>query len=151
MKGSSSKAPSVEAPRANPLERLLSLIRPPESAPDVILDVVLEDGLLFFEVANIGSACASRIRIDLSPATLGVTGRDVRQQKLFSNLEFLPPGKRIRTFVDASASYLERKAPRHIRAVVTWVDDAGRGHRRVINHDLSIYEDIVEARYRRSE
>jgi hypothetical protein len=151
MKGSSSKTASGESSRGNPLERLLSLIRPPASAPDVILDVVLEDGLLFFEVANIGSACASRIRIELSPSIVGVTERDVREQALFSNLEFLPPGKRIRTFVDALASYFGREAPLRIRAVVTWMDDAGRGHRRVINHDLSIYEDIVEAWCTRSE
>ena len=78
---------------------------------DVYVDVVLEDGLLFFVICNDGMVPATRVRITFERPVIGTDGRDVTQLGAFSHLEFLAPGKRIRVLIDRSHAYFARRQP----------------------------------------
>lgn len=115
----------------------------PALGPDVILDVVFEDGLLFLSVRNIGARPAVRVSVQFDRPVVGVEGeKEISALPLFANLEFLAPGREIRTFLDRSTSYFSRRQPERITATIRYGDDAGRRRRKVIHHDLSIYREI---------
>jgi hypothetical protein len=115
-----------------------------ERRPDVVLDVEFDQGLLWLVVANIGErpALAAQVRFEKPFRGLGGTV-EVSALRLFRRIEFLPPGKEIRTLLDASATYFARKEPTKLAAVIAFRDDAGQGFERRVVHDLAIYRDIT--------
>jgi hypothetical protein len=112
--------------------------------PDVVLDVEFDRGLLWLVVANIGGrpALATQVRFEQPFRGLGGTV-DVSALRLFRRIEFLPPGKEIRTLLDTSAAYFARKEPAKIAAAITFRDEAGARFDRRIVHDVSIYWDVA--------
>ena len=112
--------------------------------PDVVLDVEFDQGLLWLVVANIGErpALAAQVRFDKPFRGLGGSV-EVSALRLFRRIEFLPPGKEIRTLLDASSAYFERKEPTKLAATIAFRDDAGQGYERRVVHDLAIYRDIA--------
>jgi hypothetical protein len=112
--------------------------------PDVVLDVEFDQGLLWLVVANIGErpALAAQVRFDKPFRGLGGSV-EVSALRLFRRIEFLPPGKEIRTLLDASSAYFARKEPTKLVATIAFRDDAGQGFERQVVHDLSIYRDIA--------
>jgi len=112
-------------------------------SPDVIVDFIFDDGLLFVAVQNIGDRPAYKVAVQFDPPFRGVEGtRAVSELPLFRNIEFLAPWKEIVTFLDTSASYFGRDEPARISAAVSWRDAAGRTHSAAIQHDLEIYRSI---------
>jgi hypothetical protein len=110
---------------------------------DVILDVVFEDGLFYLVLANVGERPAEKVSCSFDRPFKGLGGEvDMTRLRLFKNVEFLAPGREIRTLLDASESYFARREPTRLKATVTWRDDQGR-HQRPIAHDLAIYRDIA--------
>jgi hypothetical protein len=82
---------------------------PVERRPDVVLDVVFEDGLLFLAVANIGDASALGVHCEFHRELRGLGGtQDVSKLRLFENIAYLGPGREIRTLLDSSAAYFAR-------------------------------------------
>ena len=63
--------------------------------------------------------------------------------RLFRKIEFLAPGKEIRTLLDSSAAYFARKEPTLLTATVTYRTAAGERRRGTITHDLAIYRDLA--------
>jgi len=112
--------------------------------PDVVLDVEFDQGLLWLVVANIGErpALAAQVRFDKPFRGLGGSV-EVSALRLFRRIEFLPPGKEIRTLLDASSAYFARKEPMKLAATIAFRDDAGQGYERRVVHDLAIYRDIA--------
>lgn len=112
--------------------------------PDVVLDVEFDRGVLHLVVANIGDrpAVATQIRFEQPFRGLGGT-TDMSKLRLFRRIEFLPPGKEIRTLLDASAAYFARREPTKLVAVIAFRDEAGGRHERKIVHDLGIYRDVA--------
>jgi hypothetical protein len=58
-------------------------------------------------------------------------------------IEFMPPGKSIRIFVDKFSAYVARKQPLRIGASVSYLDRGGRRYDESIRHDLSIYKGVL--------
>jgi hypothetical protein len=115
--------------------------------PEVIVDFIIDDGLFFISIKNIGSTSAYRISISFDHPLEGVGGtKSVSDLALFSGIEFLPPGKEIRTFLDASASYFSRCQPTMVTVTVRYRNDRGKGYRQMIRHNLEIYREIGVAR-----
>lgn len=111
--------------------------------PEVIVEFLLEDELLFLTVRNIGDAPATRVRVRLEPSIRGLGGQlDVGGLALLRQLEFLGPGREIRAFVDSLASYLERQEPRAVSATVSYADPRGRRYRVTIRHDLAVFSSL---------
>ncbi len=112
--------------------------------PDVVLDVEFDQGLLWLVVANIGERPALAAQVRFEKPFRGLGGSiEVSALRLFRRIEFLPPGKEIRTLLDASAAYFARKEPTKLAATIVFRDDAGQGYERRVVHDLAIYRDIA--------
>ena len=121
------------------------MVEPGEALrPDVILDVVFEDGLLFLSLANTGARPATNVTCRFDRPLHGLGGRvDVSRLRLFRAVGFLPAGKEIRTLVDESAAYFARREPTKLTVELTWRDEEGRRYERRIVHDLGIYKDLA--------
>ena len=126
-----------------PEEESLQLAGEGAGGPDVILDFIFDDGLLFIAVQNIGDKPAYKVAVQFDKPFRGVEGtRAVSELPLFRNIEFLAPWKDIVTFLDTSASYFRRGEPTRITATVSYRDAQGRKHAAAITHDLEIYRGI---------
>ena len=111
---------------------------------DVSVDFVFEDGLLHAVVANIGERPALKVSCRFEPAFHGLGGSvEVSRLPLFRNIEYLAPGKEIRTLVDSSAAYFARKEPTKLEVAVTYRDEDGARRQATIAHDLGIYRDLA--------
>ena len=111
---------------------------------DVVVDFVFEDGLLYAVVANIGERPALKVSCRFEPAFHGLGGSvEVSRLPLFRNIEYLAPGKEIRTLIDSSAAYFARKEPTKLEVAVTYRDEDGARRQATIAHDLGIYRDLA--------
>jgi hypothetical protein len=114
---------------------------------DVILDVLFEDGMLFLSVRNIGGRPALNVAVSFDEPISALGGAtDVAALPLFRNIEFLAPGREIRTLLDSSASYFARRQPEQITARISYRDGQGRRRTGTIRHDLRIYKAIAYLR-----
>ena len=96
----------------------------PRRDADVIVDVELEDGLLFLSVANLGDLPAHRVRVRFDPPLTGLGGRKrIDRLALFRRLELLAPHKRIRTILD-------RRGPPRARRADALRGESDLAHRR---------------------
>jgi hypothetical protein len=112
--------------------------------PDVILDVVFEDGLLFLALRNIGSRPAVAISTEFGRPLLGLGGtKDVAALPLFRRLEFLAPGREIKTLLDSSASWFGRRQATKITARVAYRDAEGERYETTLKHDLAVYRQVA--------
>jgi hypothetical protein len=112
--------------------------------PDVIVDVVLEEGLFFLSVANIGDRPALDVRTTFNRKLVGLGGtKDVAGLALFRNISFLAPGKEIRTILDSAASWFERTRSTTITARVSYRDADKEEYKAAMTHDLEIYREIA--------
>ena len=116
--------------------------RPPREA-DVILDVEFEDGLLFLVLENVGFRPAHSVRVRFGGPLRGLGGQKrIDRLRIFRRLELLPPGRRIRIFLDRSALFFAREEPTEIEARVAWRTDDGGRRSRIVRHDLDAYRDF---------
>ena len=111
---------------------------------DVSVDFVFEDGLLYVLVANIGERPALKVSCRFEPAFHGLGGSvEVSRLPLFRNIEYLAPGREIRTLVDSSAAYFASREPTKLEIAVTYRDEDGARRQATIAHDLGIYRDLA--------
>jgi hypothetical protein len=115
-----------------------------EPRPDVIVDFLFEDGMLFVAVQNIGPEPALRVQVAFEPSFKGLGGTAaIPELPLFRNIEFLAPSRSIRTLIDSSASYFARQEAEQIAATISYTDRSGQKFSCTIRHDLAIYRDIA--------
>ncbi|HTT17394.1 MAG TPA: hypothetical protein VMG82_00515 [Candidatus Sulfotelmatobacter sp.] len=115
-----------------------------EPRPDVIVDFLFEDGMLFVAVQNIGSQPALQVHVAFDPPFRGLGGTaSIPELPLFRNIEFLAPSRSIRTLLDSSVAYFARKEPEHITATASYADRSGQKFSSSMRHDLSVYRDIA--------
>ncbi len=115
-----------------------------EPRPDVIVDFLFEDGMLFVVVQNIGSQPALRVHVAFDPPFKGLGGTaSIPELPLFRNIEFLAPSRSICTLLDSSAAYFARQEPEQITATASYSDRSGHEFSCTILHDLAIYRDIA--------
>jgi hypothetical protein len=109
----------------------------------VIVDVVLEDGILYLELANLAARPALEVTCSFDPPLVDVQGRDVSELRLFRKVEFLGPGRRVRTLLDSVPGYFGRRAP--ARAVITVsFQRPGQARRTTtVAHDLELYRELA--------
>lgn len=123
-----------------------SELRTDAGTPEVILDFDYQDGLLFIVVENIGSEPAYGVSVKFDKKITGVGGEKVISSlKVFQVLEFLPPAKKIRVFVDSLESYVARGEPLIVQATIVYRDQENKSYSNRIKHDISAYEGITEA------
>jgi hypothetical protein len=111
--------------------------------PNVIVDFIFEEGLLFIALSNIGQAPAYNVSVAFNHEIWGVGGSKlISEMPLFSRIEFMPPKKKITTFLDTSASYFKHDQPLEIETDITFKDRRGSRYMNRIKHNLDIYRDI---------
>jgi hypothetical protein len=104
-----------------------------------------DNGILYIIIENIGPSSAYRLSIKFDKEITGVEGeKEISAMKIFDHIEFLPPHKKIRIFVDTFVSYILRKQPLIIEATVIFSNKNNREFQHVIKHDLSIYKDFPQ-------
>ncbi len=114
-------------------------------APEVIVDFEYSGGLLFVSVENIGTAAAYGASVEFDKKVTGIDGaQEISALNMFQKLEFLPPKKKIRAFVDNFHSYVTRRQPMVVQTVITYHGKDGRKLVENTTHDLSIYQDLPE-------
>ena len=114
-----------------------------ERDPHVLVDFVFDRGLLSISISNIGTQPAYSVKVEFSHKLMGVEGTvEVSALPLFSQLEFLPGGKEISTYLDRSTSYFRSQQPTQITTCITYTDAAGEEHLNTIRHNLEIYRGI---------
>lgn len=112
-------------------------------SPEVIVDFIFEHGLFYIAIENIGNHNAYNISVDFNKKIFGIEGsKEVSALALFKNIAFMPPLKRIVTFLDTSASYFKRDEPTKLSLVVKYKDKYRRKYVSSIKHDLEIYREI---------
>lgn len=112
----------------------------PEPVPDVVLDVAFEDGLLYLVLENLGAAHAHDVAVAFDRELWGVEGsREFSALELFTDLAFLPAGKRISVFLDTSAALFERETELQWSFDVRFRDAQGRPFSLRLRHNLAIY------------
>ena len=119
--------------------------------PDVIVDFVFSQGLLFITLDNIGDAPAYNVSITFDKEIRGVSGsKSISEMSLFRRVEFMPPKKMITTFLDTSASYYGRGEPLEIETNIVFHNRRGKRYNNKIRHNLDIYRDIgyVQSQWR---
>ncbi len=122
-----------------------------DQRPEVIVDFMAEEGLLHVVLKNIGARSAYRVTVEFDKPFNGLGGRKVISDlQLFRYLQFLPPGKEFRQFVDPVADYFKRGEPARLAATVRYTDREGQKFQEVIAHDLRIYRDLGYTRHVRS-
>ena len=111
--------------------------------PDVIVDFIFDNGLLFIAIENIGARPAYKVSTRFNRKFRGAGGvQEISGMALFKNIAFLAPQKKITTFLDTSTAYFRRNEPTDITATIVYSDETGRAYKKAINHDLDIYKDI---------
>jgi hypothetical protein len=114
------------------------------SDPDVILDVVFEDGLLYLALRNLGCRPALDVSCSFDKPFRGLGGeRPLNELRLFRKLPFLAPGREIRTLLDSTAAYFARREPARLQATLSWRTTAGEKRRTTIVHDLAVYRELA--------
>jgi len=114
-------------------------------APDdgVVVDVVFDAGVLYLELANLSDRPALNVACRFDPPLLDLQRREVSKLPLFSRVEFLGPGRRIRTLLDSTASYFARDAPTRVTVAVEYERPDGPRQSTTLAHDFEIYRDLA--------
>jgi hypothetical protein len=115
----------------------------PLARPEVIVEFVFDNGLLFISVRNIGSRPAVNTRISFDSKFTGPGNeREISSLPLFQGLPFLGPQREINCFLDHSSSYFSRRQPTKISANLEYSDPEGHKFHAQIHHDLEIYRQL---------
>lgn len=111
--------------------------------PEVILDFIFENGLLYISIKNIGAKPAYKVSTKFDKTIVGVEGKKtISELPLFKCIEFLPPDKEIKTFLDKSVSYFSRNEPTTISTQIRYENYRGKKYLNTIKHNLEIYREI---------
>lgn len=109
----------------------------------VVVDVVLEDGVFYLELANLADRPALNVACSFNPPLVDAEGRDVSELRLFSHVAFLGPRRRVRTLLDSLPSYF---VPERATSVAVTVEYERPGELRCatkLTHDLDLYRELA--------
>ena len=114
-----------------------------EADDGVVVDVVFDGGVLYLELANLADRPALKVACTFDPPLIDLQGRDVSKLPLFRHVDFLGPGRRIRTLLDSSAGYFAREPATRVTVAVEY--ERPDGPRRVteVAHDLEIFRELA--------
>ena len=115
----------------------------PDRRPEVIVDFLADQALLYVVLKNIGARSAYRVVTNFDKPFRGLDGKKcISTLQLFRYLLFLPPGKEFVQFVDSLGAYFRRREPTRLTATIAYADQEGHKFEEVISHDLRIYRDL---------
>lgn len=111
------------------------------SDQSVYLDVVFDEGLMFFELCNVGQHSVTNIRVAFDKPLLGIDNVDISKLNIFNYLAFLPAGKRIRILLDTAQSFQLKRQRSTLKVTLRW--KSGRtALKTIVRHDFRAYADF---------
>ena len=118
-------------------------MKPAEPDDGVVVDVAFEDGLLYLELCNLADRPALKVACSFDPPLVDLDGRDVSKLRLFKRLEFLAPGRRVRTLLDSVPGYFGRGAPARTVVTVRYERPGQARQTTTVAHDLTLYRELA--------
>ena len=109
----------------------------------VVVDVAFEEGVLYLELANLADRPALDVRCAFEPPLVDVQGRDVSELRLFRRVEYLGPGRRLRTLLDSVPGYFARRAPQRVVVTVEYERPGQPRRATTVTHDLELYRELA--------
>ncbi|MFK7994338.1 MAG: hypothetical protein AB8B87_09375 [Granulosicoccus sp.] len=107
----------------------------------VYLDVVFDEGLIFFELCNTGQHAVTNVRVAFDKPLHGMDNVDVSKLNIFRYLAFLPAGKRIRILLDTAQSFQLKRQRSTLKVTIRW--KSGRtALSTTVKHDFRAYADF---------
>jgi hypothetical protein len=120
--------------------------------PEVIVDFVVDEGMVSICLKNIGDSSAYRVRTIFDKPFYGLGGEKcISRMRVFREVAFMPPQKEFRQYIDVLASYAKRREPMRIKATVSYRDRDGNRYEDTMPHDLRIYLELGQARLARQK
>lgn len=115
-----------------------------EELPNVIVDFVLENDLMFIQIKNYSNyAPAVNVRTRFDQPIIGFDGkRLVSEIAIFKHLDYLAPLKVFKVFTAPLQAFLKRLKEDEIAIKIIYEDDRGKRFAKAIRHNLSIYKDL---------
>ena len=111
----------------------------------MIVDFVVDGGMLFVVLKNIGVARAIDVITTFDRRFRSIGGsRDISAMALFRGVEFVPPAKEFRQLVDSIGAYYARQEPLRLTATVTYADRREQPFKDTMSHNLEIYRDLSD-------
>jgi hypothetical protein len=109
----------------------------------VVVDVVFEDGVLYLELANLSDRPALNVACSFDPPLVDAQGRDVSELRVFRHVEFLGPGRRVRTLLDSVPGYFARKGATRVSVTVEYERPGAARQATEVRHDLELYRELA--------
>jgi hypothetical protein len=109
----------------------------------VVVDVVLEDGVLYLELANLSDRPALNVACSFEPPLVDVQGREVSELRVFRRVEFLGPQRRLRTLLDSVPGYFSRKGASRFTVAVQYERPGAARSELKVTHDLDLYRELA--------
>ncbi len=115
-----------------------------EELPNVIVDFVLENDLMFIQIKNYSNyAPAVNVRTRFDQPIIGIDGKKlVSEIAIFKHLDYLAPLKVFKIFTAPLQAFLKRLKEDEIAIKIIYEDDRGKRFAKAIRHNLSIYKDL---------
>jgi len=115
-----------------------------EELPNVIVDFVLENDLMFIQIKNYSNyAPAVNVRTRFDQPIIGFDGKKlVSEIAIFKHLDYLAPLKVFKIFTAPLQAFLKRLKEDEIAIKIIYEDDRGKRFAKAIRHNLSIYKDL---------
>ncbi len=111
----------------------------------VIVDVVLESGVLLLRLANIGAKPVTDVRVKCSRKIMGMAGRvNIGDLPIFTDLDFLAPWRAIDVPVDRASVFFAYDKAEPLIVTVSYVDVEGRSIQAEMRHTLSVWRDMPD-------
>ncbi len=117
----------------------------PESEPDdgVVVDVVVEEGVIYVELVNLADRPAVDVRCSFDPPLKDVAGRDLSELRLFRHAAFLGPRRRVRTLLDSLNGYFQRDGATRLAVAVEYERPGAPRTSTKVSHDLALYRELL--------
>lgn len=111
--------------------------------PDVILDVLLRDRVLYLVLSNRRDHPVRDVRVTFRRKLTGLGGVvDIAALPLWQKLDFLAPGRVIEVPLDRAEVFFARERSTKLAASVAYTDPDGIRFQAAIVHDLGAYQDF---------
>jgi len=111
--------------------------------PDVILDVILRDRVLYLALVNRRDHPATKVRVSFKRKLMGLGGDvDIAALPLWQKLDYLAPGRMIEVPVDRAEVFFARDRGTPLAVTIAYTDPEGARFQAAITHDLEAYRDF---------
>ena len=109
----------------------------------VVVEVIVEDGVLYLELANLADRPALNVACSFDPSLVDVRGRNVSELRLFRNVAFLGPRRRLRTLLDSLPGYFAGARATTVAVTVEYERPGAPRCATKLTHDLELYRELA--------